>query len=240
MLFFQMVLLLGYALCALAEQTGAAQAGHRPHRRCSPSASPRCPSFPTRPGSMPPWGSPRSPSWRCSPSPSDCPTFCSPPPARCCRPGMRAPTRPACPTASSRSPTSASMLALLSYPFLIEPNLASRTQGLVWSAGFRLLRRCSAASPPGELPPHSRRPRGRRHRGPQRRRAAAHLGGAPALARPRRLRVRPAAGRHHPSHPGRRRHSLPLDPARSPSTCSVSSSASNRRASTIAPSSFRC
>jgi hypothetical protein len=29
-----------------------------------------------------------------------------------------------------------SMLALLSYPFLIEPNLASRTQGLVWSAGF--------------------------------------------------------------------------------------------------------
>ena len=29
-----------------------------------------------------------------------------------------------------------SMLALLSYPFLIEPNLASRTQGLLWSAGF--------------------------------------------------------------------------------------------------------
>jgi hypothetical protein len=29
-----------------------------------------------------------------------------------------------------------SMLALLSYPFLIEPNLPSRTQALVWSAGF--------------------------------------------------------------------------------------------------------
>ena len=29
-----------------------------------------------------------------------------------------------------------SMLALLSYPFVIEPNLALRTQGLVWSAGF--------------------------------------------------------------------------------------------------------
>jgi hypothetical protein len=29
-----------------------------------------------------------------------------------------------------------SMLALLSYPFLIEPNLSSRTQGLSWSAGF--------------------------------------------------------------------------------------------------------
>lgn len=29
-----------------------------------------------------------------------------------------------------------SMLALLSYPFLIEPNLPSRTQGLVWSAAF--------------------------------------------------------------------------------------------------------
>src|SRR4051794_20562575 len=29
-----------------------------------------------------------------------------------------------------------SMLALLSYPFLIEPNLASRTQALVWSAAF--------------------------------------------------------------------------------------------------------
>ncbi len=29
-----------------------------------------------------------------------------------------------------------SMLALLSYPFLIEPNLASHTQGMVWSCGF--------------------------------------------------------------------------------------------------------
>ena len=29
-----------------------------------------------------------------------------------------------------------SMLALLSYPFLIEPNLSSRTQGLAWSVGF--------------------------------------------------------------------------------------------------------
>jgi hypothetical protein len=29
-----------------------------------------------------------------------------------------------------------SMLALLSYPFLIEPNLSSRMQGLFWSAGF--------------------------------------------------------------------------------------------------------
>jgi hypothetical protein len=29
-----------------------------------------------------------------------------------------------------------SMLALLSYPFLIEPNLSSRMQGLTWSAGF--------------------------------------------------------------------------------------------------------
>ena len=29
-----------------------------------------------------------------------------------------------------------SMLALLTYPFLIEPNLPSRMQGLVWSAGF--------------------------------------------------------------------------------------------------------
>src|SRR6185369_3693421 len=30
----------------------------------------------------------------------------------------------------------ASMLALLSYPFLIEPNLSSRVQALVWSGGF--------------------------------------------------------------------------------------------------------
>src|SRR5258705_8977109 len=30
----------------------------------------------------------------------------------------------------------ASMLALLTYPFVVEPNLASRTQGLVWSGGF--------------------------------------------------------------------------------------------------------
>src|SRR4051794_3637740 len=29
-----------------------------------------------------------------------------------------------------------SMLALLAYPFLIEPNLALHTQGIVWSAGF--------------------------------------------------------------------------------------------------------
>ncbi len=29
-----------------------------------------------------------------------------------------------------------SMLALLTYPFLIEPNLASHSQGIVWSAGF--------------------------------------------------------------------------------------------------------
>ncbi|MEO8369091.1 MAG: fused MFS/spermidine synthase [Candidatus Solibacter sp.] len=29
-----------------------------------------------------------------------------------------------------------SMLALLTYPFLIEPNLASHTQGIAWSAGF--------------------------------------------------------------------------------------------------------
>ena len=35
----------------------------------------------------------------------------------------------------------ASMLALLSYPFLVEPNLPSRTQGMVWSAGFVVLRR---------------------------------------------------------------------------------------------------
>src|SRR5712671_5991498 len=30
----------------------------------------------------------------------------------------------------------ASMLALLTYPFVVEPNLPSRMQGLVWSAGF--------------------------------------------------------------------------------------------------------
>jgi SAM-dependent methyltransferase len=30
----------------------------------------------------------------------------------------------------------ASMLALLSYPFVVEPNLPSRTQGLVWSAAY--------------------------------------------------------------------------------------------------------
>src|SRR6266542_497137 len=29
-----------------------------------------------------------------------------------------------------------SMLALLTYPFLIEPNLPSHTQGIAWSAGF--------------------------------------------------------------------------------------------------------
>src|SRR6185503_14095100 len=32
----------------------------------------------------------------------------------------------------------ASMLALLSYPVLIEPLLATRTQALVWSAGYVL------------------------------------------------------------------------------------------------------
>src|SRR5207248_5510621 len=30
----------------------------------------------------------------------------------------------------------ASMTALLSYPFLVEPNLPSRMQGMIWSGGF--------------------------------------------------------------------------------------------------------
>lgn len=48
-----------------------------------------------------------------------------------------------------------SLLALLSYPFLFEPNLSVRVQSLIWSAGYVLFTVCSvltATKRPGRIP----------------------------------------------------------------------------------------
>ena len=60
----------------------------------------------------------------------------------------------------------ASMLALLSYPLFVEPNLPSRVQAIAWSAGFVIFAvlcgltawRSSAASPAEALPPSEELP----------------------------------------------------------------------------------
>ncbi len=79
---------------------------------------------------------PRRASCCCWSPPWDCLTRCSPPPVRCCRPGS-------CARAKARSLTGlfalsnfGSMLALLSYPTLVEPRMALHSQAVAWSWGF--------------------------------------------------------------------------------------------------------
>ena len=82
------------------------------------------------------------------PSPSGCPTSCSPPPARWCRRGSRAPSRRAPSTACSRCRTSPRCSR--SSPIRSRSSRGSRRriQSWGWSAGYVAVRRCCAPAPP--------------------------------------------------------------------------------------------
>ena len=105
MLFFQTRAAAGLSLCPLAApDTPRAQAGHRAHRAARGQS--RSLPHPAQPGwKLAPAMHPSLPFWPFWRSLSDCLISCSPPPARCCRPGTPATTRAASLIAFSRSPT---------------------------------------------------------------------------------------------------------------------------------------
>ena len=67
----------------------------------------------------------------------------------------------------------ASMLALLSYPLLVEPNLPTRMQAIAWSAAYVVFAAlCGLTAWRSSQEPRTRRGRGEHRRGP--RRSATH------------------------------------------------------------------
>ena len=105
----------------------------------------------------------------------------------------------------------ASLAALLSYPFLIEPNLATRLQGILWSAAYAGFAATCALTAwrTSLLPEVEAAHAARRDRGGCR----AGLDGPPAVARPRVLGFGTSAGGDHAPHAGCGGHTVPLDPA---------------------------
>ena len=147
LLFFQMVLLLGYLYAHCAVPVPASRAAQAMvHVGLLGRALLAAARHPGRgAGSRPGARTRRCASWCCSPPPSGCRTSCSPPPARCCRPGTRARFTARCRTGCTRSRTPARMLALLSYPVAVRAVAATRSRPSCWSRRIRRVRRCSAA-----------------------------------------------------------------------------------------------
>ena len=63
-------------------------------------------------------------------------TRCSRPPARCCKPGICARIRARIPYRLFALSNFGSLLALLSYPLIIEPRFALSRQAMLWSMGY--------------------------------------------------------------------------------------------------------
>jgi hypothetical protein len=107
----------------------------------------------------------------------------------------------------------ASMLALLGYPFLLEPWIATRMQAWGWSAGYAaFVGLCVLAARKGDAPEGRRlslSEPGRRHAG----RRAADPRPATALVHAGGNQFGDAAGGDQPHHPERRRGSVALDRA---------------------------
>ena len=213
MLFFQLVLLAGYGYAhwlhgrrtrrtqaAIHSVAAGGQPGRAAHRAESRLEARR--PRESRPGGC-------SACWR---SQSGFPIFCFPPPARCCRPGTRGRDTGAMPYRLFALSNLASMLALLSYPPLVEPNLTTHAQAHGWSARLRLLR--VALRRHGVV---ARAARPRRSTCPQpsvRNKAATQPGeSAPLWMAPGRLRLHSAAGGHYVPDTGCRRHTVPVDRA---------------------------
>ena len=109
----------------------------------------------------------------------------------------------------------ASMLALLSYPLLIEPNLPNRAQGILVGRIRRVRAVCAVTA--WRVARSAAAYRGRGRSGRRRRRAL--LARAAAVAGTCGQRFRPAARRHHAPDAGRRADPVPVDPAADASTC---------------------
>ena len=131
-----------------------------------------------------------------------------------------------------------SMLALLSYPFLIEPNLPSRMQG---SRLVRRIRRLRPALRPHRVA-HLRGKPGPRRRSSHANQLAPRRPPGPRACSGWASPPRPPSfcWPSPPISPRTSPPSLSSGSCPSPSICSASSSASNRRASTTAPSSCPC
>ena len=108
----------------------------------------------------------------------------------------------------------ASLLGLVAYPFLVEPNLTLGAQSRLWSAGYALFVLLTLAAAAAGLRRGGRGAvagAGRAGRG-----AGADGRGPGAVARVVRLRGRAAPVRHQPPDPERRPGAVSLDPAARP------------------------
>ena len=210
LVFFQTTLLLGYAYAdfigaplhaARAGQAARGAAGREP-RRAADHAGRVLEARGRRESDLADPGLARR-------APSACRISCCRRRARWCRRGSRGAFPGRNPYRLFALSNLASLLALLGYPFLLEPWVATRTQAWGWSAGYATLRRRS------RRPPRSRASsrRGGRERSdarPRRRSApttierAADAGAPGPLVRARRDGLG-AAARGHQSHHAERR-----------------------------------
>ena len=110
----------------------------------------------------------------------------------------------------------ASMLALLAYPFAIEPWITTHTQAIAWSAGYAAVRRAVHRRRPGRSPRWLRQRRRKSQRGRRAAATAARLPRPrtpPAVGEPRRGGQHPAAVGHQPHHREHRRGAAAVDRA---------------------------
>ena len=95
-----------------------------------------CPYCPRLSGSRTARKIPRGAFWACCRSPSVCRFCCFRRQVRCCNRGTRGATGGARPYRLYALSNAGSLLALLSYPAVVEPQLATTHQAWVWSAAY--------------------------------------------------------------------------------------------------------
>ena len=211
MLFFQIVLLLGYLYAHwLNRKLDAAPAGHRPHRVLAVSLA----ALPILP----------NPSWKTAGvgHPSlrilallavtvGLPYFLLSSTSPLLQAWYARTHKGGCPTGSSRSPTSRRCWRCSAIRSLIEPNLPTRAQALIWSVAYVCFAAVCGLTAWRARPERAGASPEEPARRTRRCRAAWML--ASALARAGGQRLRAAAGRDHAPDAGRRRHPVPLDRA---------------------------
>ncbi len=137
---------------------------------------------------------------------------------RCCRAGLPARGPGVSPYRLYALSNAGSLLALLSYPFLVEPMVPRGVQGWGWARGLRPLRRGLRRLRQGRLWTRGHVPPRGGHRPPSaaprsRRRAPARAGAHAGVAGAERVRVGAAAGDDEPALSGRGGGPVPVGAA---------------------------